>query len=824
MGSLEQYHILLHLNREQENEVQRLFRKNKWKYQREVVSDEDLSKLKELEHYRNNQVCQDYASTSSASTPEAKKTSRETAEADEYGSIVNDRLKIGRQRKRQLKYEETAGVENKVRKRGRPKKSKGGSQRTDTEKSENRTDIGKEDSANKSESDELKTDYKEEKLVNDLEITENEVVASSVSTVEGELLGRPVEEATEMVDEVKDDSVHESTDEISMDSEISLFDTDLEEDTVDNNRSVESNNALAELDQKSVDSKGNEKEGQLERLSDSDINSRDLHAKKAKQRTLFSKLRKKRCEVLNLKQDEQPAGTDKPVRLEDGKVSAESLPIQCFHCDRRFAYEKYLKKHINRVHPCESVGMYCEYCSANFKRRPDLYAHIKEAHPHRRIKNIQCDLCGNVFKSKGSYDEHRKAVHTDVRAFECEICNKTYKSFRVLKIHRLRHGPANEICTVCGKTFRLRSEVKHHMRRHMNDRRIQCDTCDKVFYRNSELKNHQRIHTGEKPYKCSLCTYACTIKGNLDKHLRTHEKSGNSVNTFSNDSKEKINEVILNNQPKTVGNILRSQVKVVKSGESTKELESGGEVVLTMLPDNSAGIMPTPSQKDKNGEIETNTEPEGNIPNLWLYQGLEQQEKAAIETIQQWQMKGFEIIQSSESLPQIQSITLASQTIEEPSDSESTSDEPIYAQMKAPGDMKSGEQMMSDVVANATAAAGIQVVYPDTGTGQSERKNDGTKMWKDDQKQTSTYYPQYYTSLLPKLPEIGSLQWQQTTDKRNDAGTPAAAIQMPLYAQLKPGEQIIKDNNVTVAWAPTSSSQGDIPPSNHIVLQGFPML
>lgn len=62
------------------------------------------------------------------------------------------------------------------------------------------------------------------------------------------------------------------------------------------------------------------------------------------------------------------ASEEKSVRLEYGKVSQEILPIECSFCDRRFAYQKYMKKHVKRVHPHMSQGMFCEYCSANFKK------------------------------------------------------------------------------------------------------------------------------------------------------------------------------------------------------------------------------------------------------------------------------------------------------------------------------------------------------------------------------------------------------------------------------------------------------------------------
>ncbi|XP_052255447.1 zinc finger protein 236-like [Dreissena polymorpha] len=298
----------------------------------------------------------------------------------------------------------------------------------------------------------------------------------------------------------------------------------------------------------------------------------------------------------------------KTSRREYGKVAEENLPCKCFYCERRFAFEKYLKKHVKRVHPKMSQGMFCEYCSANFKHRQDLYAHIKEAHPDRRNKKLQCDLCGNVFRSKGSYDEHRKAVHTDERAFSCDICNKSYKSERVLKIHRLRHAPAQEMCVICGKRFRLRAEVKHHMRRHNNDRRIQCDSCDKVFYRNSELKNHQRIHTGEKPFKCPYCSYACTIKGNLDKHMKVH------LNGKVNGQVRKEKLLHLNSHLHVDDNFERQDSSHIPA--EFHLLPQTIELKWTNKEDSDSGMK---------------------VGNEWSVSVLNQQERDAVETMQQWQ-------------------------------------------------------------------------------------------------------------------------------------------------------------------------------------------
>jgi len=446
-----------------------------------------------------------------------------------------------------------------------------------------------------------------------------------------------------------------------------------------------------------------------------------------------------------------------------------------------------------------------------FVSGPDLYAHIKAAHPNRKVKNIQCDLCGNVFRSKGSYDEHRKAVHTDERPFVCDICNKSYKSYRVLKIHKLRHGPANEICNVCGKTFRLRSEVKHHMRRHMNDRRVQCDSCDKVFYRNSELKNHQRVHTGEKPYKCVFCSYACTIKGNLDKHMKTHEKATSSSSNNSQIKKQKVSDILSAMKNSEQINVSSDDVAFGQDLDMDKEQESVAEST--------------------------------NIPDIWTVPSMNPQERAAVETIHQWQLKGYEVVQDPESLGQIsypipstvQPMGTDGDAMEKVENCETR----VYTSMQAPShlqDKADANLNSADAIASASAVAGLQVVFPDSQADlnnlQSRKQSNTSHQWivkEDSNKSLPTIFFQPVYSQVIQKPVIGNTtaltQWPQIVNKpeQTDLHSIPTVVQ-PLYMEIKEGEQMIKNNTGTGAWPVTSASnvidQSETGTSE-IIIQGY---
>lgn len=68
--------------------------------------------------------------------------------------------------------------------------------------------------------------------------------------------------------------------------------------------------------------------------------------------------------------------------------------------------------------------------------------------------------------------------HTNIRAFECEICKKFYKTKRDLKLHLMVHS----------------SQRPH-----------KCSMCSKTFLSTSKLKQHLNIHSGNRPYTCQYC-------------------------------------------------------------------------------------------------------------------------------------------------------------------------------------------------------------------------------------------------------------------------------------------------------------------------------
>ena len=91
-----------------------------------------------------------------------------------------------------------------------------------------------------------------------------------------------------------------------------------------------------------------------------------------------------------------------------------------------------------------------------------LRSHMKNMHSDRK-ETFQCDLCGNVFRYKGSLTQHMISVHAKDRKFTCDICSSTFTAAHNLRLHKFWHdGQKVMWCVLCAwvKAFRIILEFR----------------------------------------------------------------------------------------------------------------------------------------------------------------------------------------------------------------------------------------------------------------------------------------------------------------------------------------------------------------------------
>ncbi|XP_008113449.1 GDNF-inducible zinc finger protein 1 [Anolis carolinensis] len=167
----------------------------------------------------------------------------------------------------------------------------------------------------------------------------------------------------------------------------------------------------------------------------------------------------------------------------------------------------------------------CTKCAETFTSRKKYVDHCKDVHNSLPGKAYQCEICNKSFASYNSCKEHRACVHTEDRQFSCTLCDATFKRKRDVRTHYIRKHEGRvkrPLCSVCGKILSSRTALVFHMRTHTGEKPYQCTICCSRFAQPSQLTIHTRSHTGEKPYICEDCGACFIDKGKLNSHKRTH--------------------------------------------------------------------------------------------------------------------------------------------------------------------------------------------------------------------------------------------------------------------------------------------------------------
>ncbi|XP_065071355.1 zinc finger protein 665-like [Rhopilema esculentum] len=120
-----------------------------------------------------------------------------------------------------------------------------------------------------------------------------------------------------------------------------------------------------------------------------------------------------------------------------------------------------------------------------------------------------CRECGKSFKTPSRLKRHM-AVHTGVRPFKCNLCEKGFTERNKLLNHLKGHG-VDDVEAAIGKSPSKADGAGKH----------QCSFCDKNFVSPWKLKRHLTVHTGNKPFFCKICQRAFTEKNKLENHFRS---------------------------------------------------------------------------------------------------------------------------------------------------------------------------------------------------------------------------------------------------------------------------------------------------------------
>ena len=154
-----------------------------------------------------------------------------------------------------------------------------------------------------------------------------------------------------------------------------------------------------------------------------------------------------------------------------------------------------------------------------------------------------CDVCPFTTRRKKEYMEHllehvitnpRPEKKREKKSFQCEECEKTYKSVYVLKRHALfvhkKTGSLSKIthkCKFCEKTFDRVNKLKYHENSHTGAKPYKCNYCKKQFSTPTSAKNHViHYHTQDFPYSCPECKKGFIYPIQVTKHMKIcHSKA-----------------------------------------------------------------------------------------------------------------------------------------------------------------------------------------------------------------------------------------------------------------------------------------------------------
>lgn len=148
---------------------------------------------------------------------------------------------------------------------------------------------------------------------------------------------------------------------------------------------------------------------------------------------------------------------------------------------------------------------------------------LKQIIPSTRKRNRRktAKKCENDSEEKKK-DRIRK--NRSAKLMECtqDGCTEQFRQQQLLRKHLKNvHGVVEKhLCSICNFSFSDKSNLKHHMVTHTDDKRFICSFCGARFHKLTNMTEHMNAHMGLKPYKCEICGKDFGRSNHKRQHMR----------------------------------------------------------------------------------------------------------------------------------------------------------------------------------------------------------------------------------------------------------------------------------------------------------------
>ncbi|XP_049589118.1 LOW QUALITY PROTEIN: zinc finger and BTB domain-containing protein 40-like [Syngnathus scovelli] len=276
-------------------------------------------------------------------------------------------------------------------------------------------------------------------------------------------------------------------------------------------------------------------------------------------------------------------------------------PYVCRECGKGHSQASGLTVHLQTFHNM-SQPLSCQKCSLSFQTLEEHQKHIEELHVNPMHK---CPTCRKVFSSAALLDNH-KSIHTGVKPYVCNLCNKSYQQLSGLWYHNRTNHPqvignqtAQQVktlvqCDVCSKFFPCVSILAKHIEAEHEDTAastLHCVHCQVVLAGGAaELQEHNcSRHTKGAAHGvvCPLCTLVSGSQTELQEHLLSCHVEAQQTQVAEEASSAAVAAA------HTVITVHQQEGEVPQSANAAEEQQSVSQRVFVAVAGGGEGDAPT---------------------------------------------------------------------------------------------------------------------------------------------------------------------------------------------------------------------------------------